>query len=884
MRNQRRSVLGVVALAALACGWIGHRPAQAQTKPAALVEITEKFDLKSVVIQAASGKVVTADGQAGMEITAELNKDWPGAFFNAKNEEFWDLSAYQGLEFVIKNTSTEALTFTARVDNPGDWRANKWNGHNTRLAAGETKACPVFFGQSWGGPGYDLDASMVSAFSVFINKSANAHSFVLLGVRPFGTAAQRPAAKPRKAYKSAPPDAPAKLQMVAFDEKFDFASPKNNGGTFAKSPVAGALRVTFPAHGNWPGVVIPAPGGKWDLSNYEYISVDLHNVDTKESEVFVRVDNPGADGLKNCISERSLVQPDQRVTITIPVKRSGGGSIKLFGMNGYPQGMYPDGQALDPENVVAICVFTQKGLPYECKVDVSNVYAGGRFVAPTWLDMPAKEFFPIVDRYGQFRHKDWPGKVHNDEELAQARQSEQAALAQDKGPASWDKFGGWADGPQLEATGHFRTAKHNGKWWLVDPEGRLFFSTGITGVQFGWGATPVEDRKRWFEPLPPNEGATAALYGKSYKLWAGYYAGSEPVTFDFSSLNLQRKYGASWKTEYPAVVHQRLRTWGLNTIANWSGGEFTRGQRTAYAGTFFYSSRRLTTRGGGFPDPFDPTFAKGVKDGARQWLKDSVNDPYCIGYFLDNEMPWGGQTTLAEDTLKAKADCAAKQELVRWLGEKYADIAGLNTAWGTSHASYEALLSDQPKSATPTTEAGRKDLAEFTVRIAEAYFKNVRASIKALAPNKLYLGCRCVGGSDQVVAMAVKHCDVFSYNRYCYSLRDQKLPLDLDAPMLVGEFHFCASDRGLFSTGLVSTDDQTDRGRKYAGYVNSALDNPQIVGVHWFQYGDQPATGRGDGENAQCGFVDICDTPYAETVQASRATAEAMYDRRGGGK
>ena len=37
-----------------------------------------------------------------------------------------------------------------------------------------------------------------------------------------------------------------------------------------------------------------------------------------------------------------------------------------------------------------------------------------------------------------------------------------------------------------------------------------------------------------------------------------------------------------------------------------------------------------------------------------------------------------------------------------------------------------------------------------------------------------------------------------------------------------------------------------------------------------FQYSDHPITGRFDGENYQIGFVDICDTPYTETIAASR--------------
>ena len=55
---------------------------------------------------------------------------------------------------------------------------------------------------------------------------------------------------------------------------------------------------------------------------------------------------------------------------------------------------------------------------------------------------------------------------------------------------------------------------------------------------------------------------------------------------------------------------------------------------------------------------------------------------------------------------------------------------------------------------------------------------------------------------------------------------------------------------------------------------------PAIIGTHWFQYKDQPTTGRGDGENYQIGFVDICDTPYPEIVQAAREVAQSMYGYR----
>jgi hypothetical protein len=48
------------------------------------------------------------------------------------------------------------------------------------------------------------------------------------------------------------------------------------------------------------------------------------------------------------------------------------------------------------------------------------------------------------------------------------------------------------------------------------------------------------------------------------------------------------------------------------------------------------------------------------------------------------------------------------------------------------------------------------------------------------------------------------------------------------------------------------------------------------VGTHWFQWLDQPATGRSDGENYNIGFVDVTDRPYAELVAAAKLTHDRL--------
>jgi hypothetical protein len=121
---------------------------------------------------------------------------------------------------------------------------------------------------------------------------------------------------------------------------------------------------------------------------------------------------------------------------------------------------------------------------------------------------------------------------------------------------------------------------------------------------------------------------------------------------------------------------------------------------------------------------------------------------------------------------------------------------------------------------------------------------------------------------------------VVSYNLYRRDVADFKYP-GPDMPLIIGEFHFGALDRGMFHTGLVPTASQDERARMYASYVAGALRHPQFVGTHWFQYRDEPTTGRPlDEENYQIGFLDGVDTPYPETVASCREIGYGMYGVR----
>jgi len=674
--------------------------------------------------------------------------------------------------------------------------------------------------------------------------------------------------------------AEAEQTLLDFGQDFDVSTVPARDAEVSLSVDGKALRIATGHSAQWPGIDLKAPQGRWDLSDCEYISLDVKNVGTNRVEVSWRIDSPGADGVRNCITKRTGLGPGDKRALSVFLPRSLPANIspKLFGMRGYPGGLAKE-KIIDTSNINQFVIFVNN--PDEDHAfEISNVRAGGTYVPPQWLSMDESEFFPIIDEYGQFIHKDWPGKVKSTEDMAARKGKETADLAQHPGPKDWNKYGGWSGGPQLEATGYFRVEKHKGKWWLVDPDGRLFWSHGTDCIRSSTGTTPISDREYLYQALPDQNSPFARFYGEGGWAPHNYYEGKSYRTFNFTGANLLRKYGENWEHEYAEMAHRRLRSWGMNTVANWSDDDIYLMRKTPYVATVNFGGRRLEgSEGywGKFRDVFDPSFEAEVRRSMERQKNRTAGDPWCIGYFVDNEIAWGDEVSLAVAALVSPPDQPAKGVFVEDLKAKYGTIDNLNKVWGSQYASWDAMIQSRDE---PDRKKAYADLTAFYTKTAETYFEKCRDAVKAVAPDNLYLGCRFAWVNQLAVKASEKYCDVISYNFYRREIESVRLPGDMDKPVIVGEFHFGALDRGMFHTGLVPTESQEERAKAYKNYVNGGLRNPQIVGTHWFQYGDQATTGRGDGENYQIGFLDIADTPYPETIQACREVGYNMYKHR----
>lgn len=660
--------------------------------------------------------------------------------------------------------------------------------------------------------------------------------------------------------------------LFDFPAGFDVATVGTSDAQAARTE-GGTLRVQTGHTSPWPGVTLKAPSGKWDLSAYEDLLVEVTNRGSEKTTVHCRVDNPGADGKSRCVTDQVAIEPGATQTLTVAIFPGPwrlDKPLELVGMRGFPA--YAG--KLDPANVTQLILYVDHPKA-DGVFEVDNIRVAGHVQV-----LDAAKFLPFIDEFGQYVHQDWPGKTHSVEELTGQIAREDQDLKGHAKPANWNKYGGWADGPRLKQTGLFHVQKHKGKWWLVDPTGRLFWSHGIDCVRAA-NATPITTRENYFRWLPEKDAPLGAFYGEAGWAPQGYYKDHVPYrTYDFTRANLLRKYGEDFDQIFGDVTHRRFESWAINTIGNWSDEKVYVSRQTPYTATISFESKKLEgSEGywGKFYDVFDPSFAAGLRQQLERERSQTAGDPWCIGYFVHNELAWGDDTSLALATLLSPADQAAKVVFVEDLKKTYETIEELNQAWGSKYESWDALLQSQK---APDKDKARPDLEEFYTKTAETYFSTVRRELKRVAPGQLYLGCRFAWVNDRAARAAAKFCDVVSYNRYTYGVEDTRLPDGLDVPVIIGESHFGALDRGLFHTGLRRAENQKDRADKYAAYVRSALRNPYIVGTHWFQYMDQATTGRGDGENYQIGFVDICDRPYPEIVQAAREIGSSMYEYR----
>lgn len=364
------------------------------------------------------------------------------------------------------------------------------------------------------------------------------------------------------------------------------------------------------------------------------------------------------------------------------------------------------------------------------------------------------------------------------------------------------------------ATGFFHVAKSWGRWWLYTPQGEAFYIIGTDHVNY---------RGHWCEKL-------------------GYSPYHRVV---------QRQFGSeeAWAQDTLA----KLKAWGFNTLTA-GHSESLRYQGLPHIeflalGTSFAGIEPLVPKEHwtGFPNVFHPKFAAHCEKIARRRCAPQRDNPWLIGYFIDNELEWFGKSwkgNLREWALKLPAN-------------------------------------DPARVVAETTDAD-----EFTRLAAEKYFAVTTAAIRKYDPNHLILGCRFAGNApSNVWAVAGRYCDIVSLNIYPHLDLESEDTSEIESflcdvqrragkPMMITEWSFPALD-AVDSTGRplpckhgagmrVDTQEQKTRCCELLQRLLFRL--PFMVGSDYFMWSDEPALGISSSfpEDSNYGLVSENNQPYKE--------------------
>lgn len=679
-----------------------------------------------------------------------------------------------------------------------------------------------------------------------------------------------------------------------------------------------ALSVTFDASNHSYSSFAIAPEEPFDWSMHDSMNIAMDIANPGEHSVQLYVDISDADGANYTRTVSVPVGPSKtyyaKITGHDLATPKGKGDIEL----NFLSGLRSNPPTWESNDVQVISLWGKKDLHSSAITQIALSVQSALFDKEIIIDNirirknppVADDFlYKTVDKFGQNAKQTFEGKVYSEQQLIAEKKAEAKEL-DGKRFSDRSKFGGYKYGKKQKGTGYFTTAKIDGKWSLVDPEGYPYFATGLDIIRLGDAATMtgydfktkgdistryirLEKRANMFEWLPDYNDPL----GKHFAYMPYTHSGAldKGESFNFQRANLERKYGDDYSKKWLDTTVNRMINWGFTSLGNWTDPALYANNKVPYFANGWITGQFKTVSSGqdfwgALPDVFDPAFAVSAEETAMRVAAEVQNNPWCVGVFIDNEKSFGRPDNISSlygiviNTLRRDgSDVPTKAHFTTLMKAKYPSINALNKAWNKNIASWEAF--QKGIDSTLTTKAQETDYSTLLTAYADKYFDIVDQMVSKHMPNHLYLGARFPdwGMPLEVVKASSKYVDVISFNAYKEGLVKKTWSFmdEIDMPAIIGEFHMGAMDGGMFHPGIIVASDQKDRGKMFKDYMHSVIDHPNFVGAHYFQYADGPLTGRAyDGENYNIGFISVTDTPYKEMVKAAKELNTELYSRR----
>ena len=406
--------------------------------------------------------------------------------------------------------------------------------------------------------------------------------------------------------------------------------------------------------------------------------------------------------------------------------------------------------------------------------------------------------------------------------------------------------------------------------------------TGLRGTATGFFHIETIDGRDW--PIDPT--------GRAVILAATQHIKPQGTHSDALG---HSPYGRYVATHYPSAeawadeTLARLSDWGFTMLGNACPlgllGHKTLphvrniqlGQRVCRGDPDWYIREWKYAPCTALPNVFHPKFAEACEWRAREQCAPFKDDPWIVGWFIDNELAWWGNRTSMPATGLFDAVAAlpgthsARRELVRWLGERSAAQAG------------------------DLAKVPSEIKTEFLRHYARTYYEKTVSAIRKADPNHMVMGSRYAGisGAHPVVfEEAGRQCDVVTFNCYPWVDLDRGIVLDekggtpiadlfreyhgyAQRPFMITEWSFPAIDNGhpcLVGAGQ-RMNTQAERTEATMLFARTMLADPHVIGYDYFKWNDQPRQGasRWSPEDCNYGLVDDENQPYEGIVGAFKA-------------
>ena len=169
-------------------------------------------------------------------------------------------------------------------------------------------------------------------------------------------------------------------------------------------------------------------------------------------------------------------------------------------------------------------------------------------------------------------------------------------------------------------------------------------------------------------------------------IYRKYYKKNE---FYFGYLILDKKYGSTVQKPYLKRSILRMKSWGLNTMGGWSSKEVSdlvENEKIPYTLSIGTMRYKVNDK---LPDVFSDKWFRLVNNSIKNHSQKVKNDPFFVGFFVDNEMKWFKPNNFVVEMFKYESESVTKNKYINYLRSELNDIYNLNKLCGSDFSSWE---------------------------------------------------------------------------------------------------------------------------------------------------------------------------------------------------